>query len=161
MKPPHRLRFFADSGEPRAPERRGGTGPPEGRRLRKADLAAERGHRWAADRLCWWPLAGARRRSEARRPAGSRRARSEATMVEEIEATVRRITAERERFERFCRSLSAEELQRPVPCSSWIVKDFISHLATIDGPIAAWFAAIADGSGTRSGGQSGRGAWDV
>ena len=82
-------------------------------------------------------------------------------MVEEIEATVRRITAERERFERFCRSLSAEELQRPVPCSSWIVKDFISHLATIDGPVAAWFAAIADGSGTRSGGQSGRGAWDV
>jgi uncharacterized damage-inducible protein DinB len=81
-------------------------------------------------------------------------------MVEEIEATVRRIEAERARFERFCRSLSEEELQRPVPGSSWNVKDFISHLATIDGPIAAWFAAIADGSAAQPERRDG-GKWDV
>jgi hypothetical protein len=82
-------------------------------------------------------------------------------MVEEIEATVRRIEGERARFERFCRSLSEEELQRPVPGSSWIVKDFISHLATIDGPIAAWFAAIADGSAAQPERPAGGGKWDV
>lgn len=82
-------------------------------------------------------------------------------MVDEIEATVRRIELERERFERFCRSLSAEELQRPVPESSWIVKDFVSHLATIDGPIARWFAAIAAGAETAAARPGGSGSWDV
>jgi Mycothiol maleylpyruvate isomerase N-terminal domain len=82
-------------------------------------------------------------------------------MAEAIEATVRRITAERERFERFCRSLSEEELQRPVAGSRWIVKDFISHLATIDGPVGSWFAAIADGGGAQPERRAGSGAWDV
>ena len=57
------------------------------------------------------------------------------------------IDAERDRFARFCRSLSEEELARPVPDSTWRVKDFISHLATIDGPVARWFAAIQAGDG--------------
>ena len=56
----------------------------------------------------------------------------------------------REQFERWCRSLSAEELRRPVPESSWRVRDFISHLATIDKTVSVWFAAIADGSGLES-----------
>lgn len=83
-------------------------------------------------------------------------------MVEEVEATIERIEAERARFDRFCRSLSEAELRRPVPQSQWLVKDFISHLATIDGPITAWFAALAapEAPGNRE--PDGRGdAWDV
>ena len=41
----------------------------------------------------------------------------------------------RAKFEVFCRSLSDEQLNRQVPSSTWIVKDFISHLATIDGTV--------------------------
>jgi len=51
----------------------------------------------------------------------------------------------RERFERFCRSLSEEELARPVPDSSWIVKDFVSHLGTLDPELARTFEAAAAG----------------
>jgi len=79
-------------------------------------------------------------------------------VIAEVEATIALIAAERVRFEVFCRSLSAEELGRPVPGSGWIVKDFASHLATIDGPVGAWFAAIADGGAAPGLGGA---AWDV
>lgn len=52
----------------------------------------------------------------------------------------------RVRFERFCRSLSEEELARPVPNSAWVVKDFISHLATLDTESVRWFEALASGA---------------
>lgn len=82
-------------------------------------------------------------------------------MLPRVQDAVDTIAAERSRFERFCRSLSADELQRPVPDSSWQVKDFISHLATIDGPIAAWFGSLGSGSdGPGFSGDSGE-AWDV
>ena len=42
------------------------------------------------------------------------------------------IRENRRKFEEFCLSLSEEELARPVPDSTWIVKDFASHLATLD-----------------------------
>lgn len=42
------------------------------------------------------------------------------------------IRENRRRFQEFCFSLSEEELARPVPDSGWIVKDFASHLATVD-----------------------------
>lgn len=51
----------------------------------------------------------------------------------------------RERFEAFCRSLTAEQLGRPVPASTWIVRDFIAHLATIDGPVGQMFEALHGG----------------
>ncbi len=51
----------------------------------------------------------------------------------------------RERFEAFCRSLSAEQLDRPVPQSTWVVRDFIAHLATIDGPVGQMFDAMHAG----------------
>lgn len=51
----------------------------------------------------------------------------------------------RERFEAFCRSLSDEELARPVPSSTWQVKDFVSHLATLDTEITRWFEAVMAG----------------
>jgi uncharacterized damage-inducible protein DinB len=68
-------------------------------------------------------------------------------------------TSERARFERFCRSLSDDELMRPVPSSGWVVKDFISHLATIDGPVAAWFRSIQGGTPSYGGARGA--AWDV
>jgi uncharacterized damage-inducible protein DinB len=51
----------------------------------------------------------------------------------------------RRRFEAFCRSLSDEELERPVPNSVWTVKDFISHLTTLDIELARWIEGIVAG----------------
>jgi len=55
------------------------------------------------------------------------------------------IVAHREQFEAFCRSLSEEELSRPVPDSTWAVKDFVSHLATLDPGLVESFEAAAAG----------------
>jgi len=81
-------------------------------------------------------------------------------LVPEIQAVVSRIEGERGRFERFCTSLTEEELRREVPESTWQVKDFISHLATIDGPVAGWFVAIQSGNVGGPTGQRGE-AWNV
>jgi hypothetical protein len=79
-----------------------------------------------------------------------------------VQAVVDTIVEERDRFERFCRSLSEDELTRPVPISTWIVKDFISHLATLDEPIGRWFAAVADGDGSAGmGGGADSEPWNV
>ncbi|MEO8541114.1 MAG: DinB family protein [bacterium] len=51
----------------------------------------------------------------------------------------------RTQFEEFCRSLSQEELDRPVPKSTWVVRDFIAHLATIDGPVSEMFKSMHAG----------------
>lgn len=51
----------------------------------------------------------------------------------------------RVRFESFARSLSDDELALPVPQSEWIVKDYISHLATIDLTVKEWFRTLATG----------------
>ena len=64
---------------------------------------------------------------------------------ETVEKVIASIRAHRERFERFCRSLSEEELARPVPESSWIVKDFVSHLGTLDPELPRTFEAAAAG----------------
>lgn len=69
-----------------------------------------------------------------------------------VQPVVDVIVADRARFERFVRSLSDEELLRPVPESSWVVKDFVSHLATLDGTIIPWFTTIVDGKGASLGG---------
>ena len=55
------------------------------------------------------------------------------------------IREHREKFERFCRSLSEEELARSVPDSAWIVKGFVSHLGTLDPELARTFEAAASG----------------
>jgi len=55
------------------------------------------------------------------------------------------IRQHREKFERFCLSLSEEELSRPVPDSSWVVRDFVSHLGTLDPELARSFGAAAAG----------------
>ncbi|HLZ70256.1 MAG TPA: maleylpyruvate isomerase N-terminal domain-containing protein [Dehalococcoidia bacterium] len=83
-------------------------------------------------------------------------------MIPDVAATAACIAAERARFVRFCRGLTEAELQRPVPGSHWIVKDFISHLATIDAPVAAWFRDIADGTPAGPGGRTEQAStWDV
>ena len=64
---------------------------------------------------------------------------------ETVQQVIRSIREHRQRFERFCRSLSAEELMRPVPNSTWVVKDFISHLGTLDPAMAVSFQAAAAG----------------
>ena len=51
----------------------------------------------------------------------------------------------RERFITFCRSLSDEELSRAVPDSTYTVKDFVSHLGTLDPALAQQFEALAAG----------------
>lgn len=81
-------------------------------------------------------------------------------MVPSVQAIVDQIGVERERFQAFCCTLSDEELLRPVPDSGWVVKDFISHLATIDGPVAGWFTAIQSGNGGEPSGSDGD-AWNV
>jgi len=53
----------------------------------------------------------------------------------------------RRKFEEFCYSLSEEELARPVPNSSWIVKDFASHLCALDLLFADYIDSV------RAGGQ--------
>ena len=55
------------------------------------------------------------------------------------------IKKNRVRFESFCRSLSDEQLERPVPDNTWNVKDFIAHLSTLDPMLAHWFEGVAAG----------------
>jgi hypothetical protein len=52
----------------------------------------------------------------------------------------------RETFEAFCRSLSDEELARPVPPDErWTVKDFIIHNLTFDALTTQWAERVASG----------------
>ncbi len=51
----------------------------------------------------------------------------------------------RQQFEEFCRALSEEELDRPVPNSDWTVKDFIIHLSQFDEEVTRWMVALKDG----------------
>jgi len=62
--------------------------------------------------------------------------------VPAVQQIIDELDGHRARFEDFCRSLSPEELTRPVPQSTWLVRDFIAHLATIDIPVGNMFAAM-------------------
>jgi hypothetical protein len=48
----------------------------------------------------------------------------------------------RVQFEHLCRSLTPAELATLIPHSPWNVKDYIAHLCTIDGLIAAGFSPM-------------------
>ena len=65
---------------------------------------------------------------------------------ETIDRIAQQFRANRERFEAFCRSLSDEELSRSVPESTWTVKDFVAHLATLDTELIRWFEAVREGT---------------
>jgi len=62
-----------------------------------------------------------------------------------VQRVIEAIVENRRRFEAFCRSLSDEQLDRPVPQSTWIVRDFIAHLDTLDPQMARLFEATAAG----------------
>ena len=63
-----------------------------------------------------------------------------------IEKVIQTTKQERVRFEAFCRSLSAEELERMVPPDEkWSVKDFAAHLGTLDTELIRWFDGVAAG----------------
>jgi len=64
---------------------------------------------------------------------------------ETVAGIIDSIRGHRAKFERFCRSLSEEEMARPVPDNTWVVKDFVSHLATLDPELARTFEAAAAG----------------
>jgi hypothetical protein len=49
----------------------------------------------------------------------------------------------RREFERFCRSLTVEELSAKVPDTPWTVHGYIAHLATIDSLISPFLAPMA------------------
>ncbi|MFN0097018.1 MAG: DinB family protein [Dehalococcoidia bacterium] len=63
-------------------------------------------------------------------------------MNPDVAHVVEELDAHRERFVAFCRSLSKEQLLRPVPKSTWVVRDFIAHLGTIDRPVGGMFQAM-------------------
>ncbi len=67
-------------------------------------------------------------------------------MHPDVAVVIAGLDADRAKFETFCRSLSLEELARPVPNSTWIVKDFISHLATIDKTVEVMFRSVHAGT---------------
>jgi hypothetical protein len=64
-----------------------------------------------------------------------------------VELVIPVIVENRRRFQEFCFSLSEDELARPVPDSTWIVKDFASHLSTLDTFFNRYMAAIEGGAG--------------
>lgn len=84
-------------------------------------------------------------------------------MTPEIESVLIDLDAHRAKFETFCRSLSEEELDREVPNSHWLVRDFIAHLATIDGPVRVMFESMTgeQPTGTSTPETSSGERWDV
>jgi len=60
-----------------------------------------------------------------------------------VQLIVDELSRHRYQFEAFCRALSDDELAASIPASAWTVKDYIAHLATIDGLIAHNFQAVA------------------
>jgi len=60
----------------------------------------------------------------------------------EIDGVIAVIRENRRRFEEFCRSLSEEELTRPVPGTTWVVRDFAAHLDTLDTALVAWIQGV-------------------
>jgi hypothetical protein len=63
----------------------------------------------------------------------------------------------RETFEAFCRSLSDEDLARPVPPDNkWTVKDFIIHNLTFDDLTTDWIERAAEGDVSAPAGVAGK-----
>lgn len=66
-------------------------------------------------------------------------------MSETIDRVIEVIVANRRKFKEFCFSLTDEELMRPVPDSTWIVRDFAAHLGTLDVALVGWMRALQQG----------------
>lgn len=66
-------------------------------------------------------------------------------MHPDVEAVIEELDGHRIRYTVLCRSLSEEQLNREVPQSTWLVRDYIAHLATIDGPVGEMFRTVHAG----------------
>src|SRR2546425_796756 len=66
-------------------------------------------------------------------------------MNETVAQVIEVIIENRRHFEEFCYSLSDEQLGRSVPGSAWIVKDFASHLATLDVTFENYVESVESG----------------
>jgi len=62
---------------------------------------------------------------------------------ETIEGVITAIADNRRRFKEFCHSLTPEQLLRPVPGTTWVVRDFAAHLDTLDAALLRWFEGAA------------------
>lgn len=62
-----------------------------------------------------------------------------------VEQVVPVIRENRRKFQEFCFSLSEDELTRAVPDSTWVVKDFASHLSTLDSVFIGYVARLERG----------------
>jgi Mycothiol maleylpyruvate isomerase N-terminal domain len=62
-----------------------------------------------------------------------------------IEDVIDAILENRTRFKEFCYSLTDEQVTRPVPGTTWIVRDFAAHLDTLDTALLRWFDGAATG----------------
>jgi|GEM_PF-1114161 len=63
-----------------------------------------------------------------------------------IEDVIAAILENRRRFKEFCYSLTEEQLMRPVPGTTWVVRDFVAHLDTLDTALLRWFEGAASSS---------------
>lgn len=74
-------------------------------------------------------------------------------MIPEVEEVMNELDGHRVQFAVLSRWLTPEQLERPVPGSTWFVKDYVSHLATIDGPVGEMFKTVHEGgdAGIRTG----------
>ena len=64
----------------------------------------------------------------------------------QIEGLIEVIRENRRRFEAFVHSLTEEQLMRPVPETTWVVRDFAAHLDTLDTALLGWFQAAGGGA---------------
>jgi len=81
-------------------------------------------------------------------------------MHPDVEVVLAELDAHRMQYIVLCRSLSEEQLNRPVPQSTWLVRDYIAHLATIDGPVGEMFHTVHEGGDAGIRGADGD-RWDV
>ena len=78
----------------------------------------------------------------------------------QVEPVVQKANANRKTFATFCRSLSPDELRAVIPESTWTVKDYLAHLASIDVWVGEWFEHLADGQRWRPSADDG-GPFDI
>jgi hypothetical protein len=82
-------------------------------------------------------------------------------MNDTIAAVTATIIENRRRFEAFCLSLSDEEAMRPVPNSTWVVKDFASHLDTLDTTMTRYIEHVASGGNIDMGADPAGGGFNL
>ena len=75
-----------------------------------------------------------------------------------VQKVIDAIVENRVRFGAFCYSLSDEQLNRPVPESTWVVRDFAAHLDTLDPQMVRLFESTAAGGRVQ---EPGGGDFDV